>query len=88
MKIVVFEQENCGWCTRLHPHIKKLATDSAIDIETVDITGKWELAEQFQFRSTPTVIIVDNDVILRKFSIRQDRGVSGLISEIKDFISE
>lgn len=88
MKIVVFEQENCGWCIRLQPHITKLAKDSAIEIETVDITDKWELAEQFQFRSTPAVIITDNDVVLRKFSIKQDNGISGLISEIKDFIDE
>lgn len=88
MKIVVFEQENCGWCTRLHPHITKLAKDSVIEIETIDITDKWELAEEYQFRSTPTVIITDNDVVLRKFSIKQDSGVSGLISEIKGFINE
>lgn len=88
MKILVFEQENCGWCTRLHPHITKLAKDSNIPIESIDITDKWELAEQFQFRSTPTIIITNEDVVLRKFSIKQDKGISGLISDIRNFINE
>lgn len=88
MKIVVFEQDNCGWCVRLHPHIKKLAKDFEIPIEMINITDRWELAEQYQFRSTPTVVIIDEDVVLRKFSIQAGKGIPELIAQVKDFITQ
>jgi thiol-disulfide isomerase/thioredoxin len=88
MKIVVFEQDNCGWCVRLHPHISKLAEDSNIDLEFINITDKWELADEYQFRSTPTVVIINEDVVLRKFSIQAGKGIPELISGIKEFISK
>ena len=86
MKIVVFEQDNCGWCVRLHPHIQKLSDEFMIDLEFVDITDAWELAEEYSFRTTPTVVLIDEGVVLRKFSIEPAGGVAGLISKVKDFI--
>lgn len=87
MKILVFEQDNCGWCTRLHPHIKKLAEDSNTALEFVDIQGDWDKYQQYQIRTTPTVIIFDEDIAIRKFSI-QTKGIPELISGVKDFINQ
>ena len=88
MKITVFEQDNCGWCARLHPHIVKLANDNSIDLEFVDITDKWELADEYQFRTTPTVMVVDEGVVLRKFSIQAGKGIPELISGVKELITK
>lgn len=89
MKILVFEQDNCGWCTRLHPHINKLSEEFDILLEFINITDRWELADQYQFRSTPTVVITDNgNLVLRKFSIEAGKGIPQLISSIKDFIKQ
>jgi len=87
MKIKVFEQDNCGWCVRLHPHITKLADDYDIDLEFINITDRWELADEYKFRSTPTVIIVNEGVVLRKFSIEAGKGIPELISGVKEFIT-
>lgn len=86
MKILVFEQDNCGWCVRLHPHIKKLAEDFAFQLEFINITDKWELAEQYKFRTTPTVIAVSDETILKRWSIKPDKGIAGLIEEIKEYV--
>lgn len=85
MKILVFEQENCGWCTRLHPHILKLADDNNIELEFIDITDKWEIADKYKFRSTPTVVIIDEEAIVKKFSI-DDKGIAGIMQKIRNFL--
>lgn len=87
-KILVFEQDNCGWCVRLHPHIKKLAKDFEVELEFVNITNKWEIADKYQFRSTPTVIVWDipGDIGLRKFTLDVDRGIPGMVADIREFI--
>jgi thiol-disulfide isomerase/thioredoxin len=88
MKITVFDQDNCGWCIRLHPHIKKLAEDSDVPLEFVNITNNWDLAEKYQFRSTPTVMITEDDVVLRKFGIEAGKGIPALITAVKGFITQ
>jgi thiol-disulfide isomerase/thioredoxin len=85
MKILVFEQDNCGWCTRLHPHITRFAEDNDIPLEFVDITDKWEIAEEYKFRSTPTVVIIDEEMIVKKLSI-DDKGIAGILSRVRNFI--
>lgn len=85
MKIVVLEQDNCGWCTRLHPHITKLAGDDEIPLEFINIGDNWDDYKHLQIRSTPTVLIYDNEVLLRKFII-QKNGIPELISGVKEFI--
>lgn len=87
MKIVVFEQDNCGWCVRLHPHIQKLSNDANIPIEFINITDNWDLyVTDYRIRTTPTVVIFDENVPVRSFSIKIQTGIAGLIREIKDFI--
>lgn len=86
MKIIVLTQDNCGWCVRLHPHITKLTEDFAVQIEFINITNQWDLADKYELKTTPTVIAVNGDDILRKWSIEPDRGVAGLIAEVKEYI--
>lgn len=87
MKILVLEQDNCGWCTRLHPHISKFAKDLNIEIEFIDIADSWnKYVVDYGIRSTPTVIIEDDDVAMRSFSIKLQTGIAGLMREIKDFV--
>ena len=88
MKILVFEQENCGWCTRLHPHITKFSEETNTEIEFVDITDDWDkYVVGYGIRSTPTVVIEDDGEAVRSFSIRSQTGIAGLMREIKDFVN-
>lgn len=87
-QIIVFEQDNCGWCVRLHPHIKKLVEDQDIELEFINITNDWEAPREFgvELRTTPTVAVYDQGMMLRALSIEAKTGIPGLISRIKDII--
>ncbi len=86
-QIIVFEQDNCGWCVRLHPHIKKLAEDNSVELEFVNITKDWDIPKEFavDLKTTPTVSVYLHGQIRDSFSIDQD-GIPGLISKVKGFI--
>lgn len=88
-QIIVFEQDNCGWCTRLHPHIKMLAEESGIELSFVNITNDWDAPYEFgvkNIRSTPTVAIFKHGQFLDSFSI-DSSGISGIISRVRGFIN-
>lgn len=87
-QIIVFEQDNCGWCVRLHPHITKLAEDNKIELEFINITNDWDAPKEFgvSLRTTPTVAVYDQGMLLRTFSIQLARGIPGLISGVKELI--
>jgi thiol-disulfide isomerase/thioredoxin len=89
MKIQVIEQDNCGWCTRLHPHINKLAQDLSMDIEYVNITGDYELAQSWMIKTTPTVCLMDDHMEgeQARFIIDQD-GIPGIIKGIREYVNE
>lgn len=88
-QIIVFEQDNCGWCVRLHPHIKKLAEDNKVELEFINITNDWDAPKEFgvELRTTPTVVIYDQGMKLRSMSIEANSGIPGLISKVKDLIT-
>lgn len=88
-QIIVFEQDNCGWCTRLHPHIKKLVENTDVELEFINISNDWDIPYEFgvkQLRTTPTVAVYEGGMLLRTFSIEANRGIPGLISGVKDLI--
>jgi thiol-disulfide isomerase/thioredoxin len=88
MKILVFEQDNCGWCVRLHPHIKKMSEEINAEIEFINITDNWdEYVIGYDLRTTPTVVIENDGIAVRSFSIKIQGGIAGLMREIKDFIN-
>jgi len=89
-QIIVFEQDNCGWCVRLHPHIKKLAEDNGVELEFINITNDWDIPYEYavkDLRTTPTVAVYEGGMILRSLSIEANSGIPGLISRIKDLIA-
>lgn len=88
-QIIVFEQNNCGWCVRLHPHITKLAKDNNVQLEFINITDDWDAPAEFgikQLRRTPTIAVFDEGMLLRSFSIEINGGIPKLISGVKDLI--
>lgn len=89
-QIIVFEQDNCGWCVRLHPHIKKLVEDTNIELQFINITNDWDAPAEFgvKLRTTPTVAVYDQGMLLRSLSIELNSGIPGLISRVKDLINE
>lgn len=89
MKIQVIEQDNCGWCTRLHPHIDKLAQELNMEIEYVNLKEDFTIAERWLIKTTPTVCLMDDqwEGEQARFVIGPD-GISGIIKGIREYVSE
>lgn len=91
MKIQVIEQDNCGWCIRLHPHIEKLATDLSTEIEYFNLSRNPEeqYAERWVIQTTPTVCIMDDEweVEQARFTIGPD-GIAGIIKGVREYFNE
>jgi len=89
MKIQVIEQNNCGWCTRLHPHIDRLAQELGTVVEYVNISNDYELSQSWMIKTTPTVCIMDDEMEgeQARFIIGPD-GIPGIIKGVKEYFSE
>lgn len=89
MKIQVIEQNNCGWCTRLHPHIDKLAKELDAEIEYINISNDYELAMSWMIKTTPTVAIMDDhwESEQARFVIGPD-GIPGIIKGVREYFNE
>lgn len=89
MKIQVIEQDNCGWCTRLHPHIDRLAQELNMEIEYVNITGDYELSQSWLIKTTPTVCLMDDNMEgeQARFTIGPD-GIAGIIKGVRTYVNE
>ncbi len=74
MSLVFFEAPWCGACKMLHPIVNELADENRekpITIAVVNIDHERELAQQYQIRSLPTLIIFDD----QKQIIQQGPGM-------------
>lgn len=86
-KVVVFEQDNCSWCVRLHPHIEKLSKELDFGLDYVNISkqgipeGSWG-----SFMTTPTVFVVDGDNIVGQYDTVKG-GIAGIINGVKEHFS-
>jgi len=89
MKIKVIEQNNCGWCTRLHPHIDKLARELNTEVLYFNISEDYELIDEWNIKTTPTVTIMDDrwESEQARFTIGPD-GIPGIIKGVKEYFNE
>jgi glutaredoxin len=81
-KITVYIQDYCAPCHRIKKQLPAVEQKTGIEVEYVDITGKWEIAEQVGFRTTPAVYL-DDDGILTEL---QERMAVGLIREVEQYV--
>lgn len=81
-KVVVFEQDNCSWCTRLHPHINKLAKDLDFELEYVNITRQNIPEGTPRIMTTPTVFVHNGDEIVGQYDTVKG-GIPGVINGVK-----
>ncbi|MCL5021774.1 MAG: thioredoxin domain-containing protein [Nitrospirae bacterium] len=64
--IVEFRSARCGACALIEPLLKRLAYQRAglLKVVTVDIERELSLANRFQIRSTPTLLVYRNGRLL------------------------
>lgn len=80
MKITVYTQEFCAPCRAIKKQLPAVTARLGIDVEYIDITGKWETATQVGFTTTPAVYL-DDDGILTEI---ESRTALALIAEVSE----
>lgn len=82
MRVLFYEQDYCGWCTRLKPVVKAATEKLGLEVEYIDITGKWEIATELGFKTTPAVYL-DDDGLLTTI---KSRTAVALIKELEQYV--
>ena len=52
----------CGPCKQMKPHIEKLQKEG-YDIQEIDVDDQPELAQQFNVRGVPTLVVNGNSIV-------------------------
>lgn len=78
MKILKFFSKTCGPCKVLSKNLR----EANIDVEEVDIQENQELAMKYNIRSVPTLIKVEGDQVLDRFT-----GIMNA-TQLKDWCNE
>ena len=65
--ILYFTAEWCGPCKKTRPIVEELNKDSSLtNIRIIDVDSEMELAKNFEIKSVPTFIVIeDNEEISR-----------------------
>lgn len=82
-KVVIFTQSFCQPCKQLKPHLATACEKLDIELEEWDVEHNWDLAEEFNVLSTPTVIVMD----YRNNAIKYINGrtVVSLLKELEPY---
>ncbi len=69
VRLLDFYADWCGPCKTQDPILKDLKDDwgDRFDIEKVDVDEKQDVANQYQVRSLPTLIIENDDGVVDRF---------------------
>lgn len=89
IRLVMFTQSFCIPCKQLKPQVTTAIehlSEYRISLEEWDVENNWNLAKQYNVKSTPTLIIVDdNNNELYRFTSKK---VLGIINEIKSYVKQ
>ena len=78
-----FHAEWCGPCKTQDPILDELAEDyPAVEFEKIDVDEKQDVANEYQVRSLPTLIIENDDGIVERFvGVTQRDDIESALSE-------
>ena len=62
MEIKFFNASWCGPCKQMKPHIDELISEG-YNIQTIDIDEQPDLAEQYNVRGVPTLVVNGNSLV-------------------------
>lgn len=66
MKLLKFQASWCGPCKALSMTLKNVNHPLVESMEEIDIDQNMDLAKQYNIRSVPTMVIVDDDTEVRR----------------------
>lgn len=80
--LVDFHAEWCGPCHVLSPIVDRIATDSPATVAKVDIDRNQRVAQSFNVRSVPTLILfVDGEPVERLVGVQDEGTLRQLIDQ-------
>lgn len=65
-KILKFEADWCGPCHAVAPTVKKVAEETGLEMEVIDIDANPDLAESYGVQSVPTILLVEGGAELAR----------------------
>jgi thioredoxin 1 len=68
VRLMDFYADWCGPCKTQDPILEELAEDyEEVSFEKIDVDDKQDVANQYQVRSLPTVVVENDDGIVDRF---------------------
>jgi thiol-disulfide isomerase/thioredoxin len=66
MKLLEFYATWCGPCKVQKPIVEKLSKELQIEAEFIDIDERPEVAEKYQIRAVPSIVVIDDEGNFKK----------------------
>ena len=68
VRLLDFYADWCGPCKTQDPILEELLEDwESVDLEKIDVDEKQDVANEYQVRSLPTVVVENDDGIVDRF---------------------
>ena len=69
VRLLDFHADWCGPCKTQDPILEELADDwdDRFELEKIDVDEKQDVANQYQVRSIPTIVIENDDGVVERF---------------------
>ncbi|MGH1503305.1 MAG: thioredoxin domain-containing protein [Acidimicrobiales bacterium] len=81
--VLAFTSPSCEICAALHPGLERLArAEPGMALHTVDAEHDRDLFARFKVRSTPYLVAVDDDGVVRS------RGVANTLDQAEEMLAE
>ncbi len=83
VSLIAFTSPTCEICASLHPGLVRLAKATpGLELRTIDAELEREVFSAFKVRSTPYLVAVDHDGIVRS------RGVANTLDQAEEMLAE
>lgn len=80
MKILKFYANWCSPCKALTKMLNSLNLDSSIQLESIDIEEKYDLADKYQVKSLPTLVFIKDGQELNRLvgNVTKDQVIDAM----------
>ena len=79
----MFSQPSCQPCKQLEPILQAACNAVDIELQKWDVSENWDLAEEYNVKSTPTVFVMtDENKAMAKL---ESRTVVNMVRELKSY---
>ena len=67
VRVICFYQPGCVGCMEQTPINREVEKTAGIRIEEIDAVNNPEYIKQYGLKVTPTIVVLDNDVVQKRF---------------------